>query len=89
MELMTERTSRHMELRIDRVSKQYRNKIAVDRLSATLHAGVTGLLGDTVSVNIFLTHGFSFPALRERRGQDDANAHDLRRPHADQRGDHI
>ena len=45
MELMTERTSRHMELRIDRVSKQYRNKIAVDRLSATLHAGVTGLLG--------------------------------------------
>jgi len=33
-----------MELRIDRVSKQYKNKIAVDRLSATLHAGVTGLL---------------------------------------------
>ena len=45
MELMTERTSKHMELRIDRVSKQYRNKIAVDRFSATLHAGVTGLLG--------------------------------------------
>ena len=34
-----------MELRIDRVSKQYKNKIAVDRLSATLHTGVTGLLG--------------------------------------------
>ena len=33
-----------MELRIDRVSKQYKNKIAVDRLSATLHTGVTGLL---------------------------------------------
>ena len=45
MELMTERTSRHMELKIDRVSKQYKNKIAVDRLSATLHTGVTGLLG--------------------------------------------
>ena len=60
MELMTERTSKHMELRIDRVSKQYRNKIAVDRFSATLHGG-----------------------------QDDTHAHDLRRPHADQRGDHI
>ena len=34
-----------MELKIDRVSKQYKNKIAVDRLSATLHTGVTGLLG--------------------------------------------
>ena len=45
MELTTERTSKHMELKIDRVSKQYRNKIAVDRLSATLHTGVTGLLG--------------------------------------------
>ena len=34
-----------MELKIDRVSKQYKNKIAVDRLSAALHTGVTGLLG--------------------------------------------
>ena len=34
-----------MELKIDRVSKQYRNKIAVDRLSAVLRTGVTGLLG--------------------------------------------
>ena len=34
-----------MELKIDRVSKQYKNKIAVDRLSANLHTGVTGLLG--------------------------------------------
>ena len=34
-----------MELKIDRVTKQYKNKIAVDRLSATLTPGVTGLLG--------------------------------------------
>lgn len=34
-----------MELRIDRVSKQYKNNIAVDRISATLHQGVYGLLG--------------------------------------------
>ena len=48
-----------MELRLDRVSKQYANqmwsvgakkdrggnKIAVDRVSVTLHPGVTGLLG--------------------------------------------
>ena len=33
-----------MELRIDRVSKQYKNKIAVDRLSATLHTGKTTLM---------------------------------------------
>lgn len=34
-----------MELFIDRVSKQYKNKIAVDRLTFTLGRGVTGLLG--------------------------------------------
>ncbi|MBD5462890.1 MAG: ABC transporter ATP-binding protein [Lachnospiraceae bacterium] len=34
-----------MELTIDRVTKQYKNKIAVDRLSATLKEGVYGLLG--------------------------------------------
>ena len=34
-----------MELIIDRLSKQYRNKIAVDRISLTLHQGVYGLLG--------------------------------------------
>lgn len=34
-----------MELKIDRISKQYRNRIAVDRFSAVLHTGVTGLLG--------------------------------------------
>lgn len=34
-----------MELVIDRVSKQYKNKIAVDRLSATFQKGVHGLLG--------------------------------------------
>lgn len=34
-----------MELVIDRVTKQYKNKIAVDRVSAVLHPGVTGLLG--------------------------------------------
>ncbi len=34
-----------MELVIDRVTKQYKNKIAVDRLSLTLSNGVYGLLG--------------------------------------------
>lgn len=34
-----------MELIIDRVSKQYKNRIAVDRVSVTLHQGVYGLLG--------------------------------------------
>lgn len=34
-----------MELVIDRVSKQYKNKIAVDRISLNLHPGVYGLLG--------------------------------------------
>ncbi len=34
-----------MELVLDRVSKQYQNKIAVDRISLKLHQGVYGLLG--------------------------------------------
>ena len=34
-----------MELIIDRISKQYKNHIAVDRVSAKLHQGVYGLLG--------------------------------------------
>ena len=34
-----------MELILDRVTKQYKNKIAVDRLSASLKEGVYGLLG--------------------------------------------
>ncbi len=34
-----------MELTIDRVSKQYKNKIAVDRISLQLTEGVHGLLG--------------------------------------------
>ena len=34
-----------MELVLDRVTKQYKNKIAVDRLSAKLQEGVYGLLG--------------------------------------------
>lgn len=34
-----------MELIIDRVSKQYKNKIAVDRISIRLEKGVHGLLG--------------------------------------------
>lgn len=34
-----------MELIIDRVSKQYKNKIAVDRISVKLQPGVYGLLG--------------------------------------------
>ena len=34
-----------MELKIDRLTKQYGAKIAVDRISLTLTLGVTGLLG--------------------------------------------
>ncbi len=34
-----------MELTVDRISKQYKNKIAVDRVSVTLGQGVHGLLG--------------------------------------------
>ena len=34
-----------MELIIDRVSRQYKNKIAVDRISLKLHKGVHGLRG--------------------------------------------
>lgn len=34
-----------MELIIDRISKHYKNRIAVDRVSAKLHQGVYGLLG--------------------------------------------
>lgn len=35
-----------MELIIDRISKQYQNHIAVDRISAKLQKGVYGLLGE-------------------------------------------
>lgn len=35
-----------MELIMDRVSKQYKNKIAVDRISLALSEGVHGLLGE-------------------------------------------
>ena len=35
-----------MELRIDRVTKQYRNKIAVDRVTQVMERGVYGLLGE-------------------------------------------
>lgn len=34
-----------MRLSVDRLSKQYKNKIAVDRVSFTLSEGITGLLG--------------------------------------------
>lgn len=34
-----------MKLEIDRLSKQYKNRIAVDRISINLHKGVYGLLG--------------------------------------------
>ena len=34
-----------MKLTVDRLSKQYKNKIAVDRVSFSLSEGVTGLLG--------------------------------------------
>ena len=34
-----------MELKADRLTKQYDNKIAVDRISLSLGKGVTGLLG--------------------------------------------
>lgn len=33
-----------MELQLDRVSRQYQNKIAVDRVSVTLGPGIHGLL---------------------------------------------
>ena len=45
MELKAGKELSIMELKIDRVSKQYKNKIAVDRFSDALHTGVTGLLG--------------------------------------------
>lgn len=35
-----------MELRVDRLTKQFKNKIAVDRLDFKLEKGVTGLLGE-------------------------------------------
>lgn len=35
-----------MELTVDRVSKQYGSKIAVDRISLKLQAGIYGLLGE-------------------------------------------
>ena len=34
-----------MELKIDQLTKQYKNKIAVDRFSAQFQEGVYGLLG--------------------------------------------
>jgi len=34
-----------MKLKVDRITKQYKNKIAVDRISFELTEGVTGLLG--------------------------------------------
>ncbi len=34
-----------MELNVDRLTKQYRNKIAVDRISFSFHEGIYGLLG--------------------------------------------
>ena len=34
-----------MKLSVDRLSKQYKNRLAVDRVSFTLSEGVTGLLG--------------------------------------------
>ena len=33
-----------MELSIDRLTKQYQNKIAVDRISLRLNTGIYGLL---------------------------------------------
>ncbi len=35
-----------MELKVDRLTKQYKNKIAVDRVSFTLKPGIYGLLGE-------------------------------------------
>lgn len=35
-----------MELKIDRVTKQYKNKIAVDRITEELRCGIYGLLGE-------------------------------------------
>ncbi len=36
----------NMELKIDRVTKQYKNKIAVDRITEDLQCGIYGLLGE-------------------------------------------
>ena len=55
-----------MELSLDRLTKQYGRKIAVDCVSATLKPGVYGLLGangagkTTQSTAIFLPYCFSF-----------------------------
>ena len=40
-----------MELAIDRLTKQYQNKIAVDRISLRLNTGIYGLLGCDVQEN--------------------------------------
>lgn len=45
LQSMREERGFKMELVIDRVTKQYKNKIAVDRLSTVLKEGVYGLLG--------------------------------------------
>lgn len=42
---MRERNGFNMELVVDRLTKQYKNKIAVDRVSLQLTPGVYGLLG--------------------------------------------
>lgn len=34
-----------MKIKVDRVTKQYKNKIAVDRVSFEIGKGITGLLG--------------------------------------------
>ena len=34
-----------MKLAVDRITKQYKNKIAVDRISFSLSEGVTGAFG--------------------------------------------
>lgn len=35
-----------MELIVDRLTKQYQNKIAVDRINLKLNCGIYGLLGE-------------------------------------------
>ena len=41
----TQKGKKHMELSLNSVSKQYKDKLAVNALSLTMHNGIYGLLG--------------------------------------------
>ena len=55
-----------MELILDRVTKQYKNKIAVDRLSTTLTEGVYCLLGANGAGKTTLMRQIGRASCRER-----------------------